>query len=121
MGSKLGINPWFKIWIHPKRTVRRIVDTDPNYRLLCLSTIYGFPFLLQLAQSLSLSFFITWPLILLASLILAPFIVYLGISVMSGLYSWVGKWLGGRGDFKDVRTAVAWSYLPVSFTALSWL
>ena len=121
MEEKLGLNPWFRIWVSPRRTIRRIVDIDPTRRFVWLSLIYGFPMLLQIAQSLSLALYFSWPVILITALIFATFIGMLGISVTAGLLTWVGKWIGGVGAFTQVRAAVAWSNVPSLVTGLIWL
>ncbi len=121
MEEKLGLNPWFRIWINPRRTIRRIVDIAPGKGFLWLSLIYGFPVLMQIAQSLSLALYFSWPVILITALIFAVFIGMLGITITAGLLTWVGKWIGGVGSFTQVRAVVAWSNLPVIVTALTWI
>ena len=121
MEEKLGLNPWGRIWINPRRTIRRIVDIAPGKGFLWLSLIYGFPVLLQIAQSLSLALYFSWPVILITALIFALFIGMLGITITAGLLTWVGKWIGGEGSFTQVRDAVAWSNLPTIVTGIAWI
>ena len=119
--EKLGLNPWFRIWVSPRRTIRRIVDIDPGRRFVWLSLIYGFPMLLQIAQSLSLALYFSWPVILITALIFAIFIGMLGITITAGLLTWVGKWIGGEGVFTQVRAAVAWANVPTIVTGIAWI
>ena len=121
MEEKLGLNPWGRIWISPRRTIRRIVDIAPGRGFLWLSLIYGFPVLLQIAQSLSLALYFSWPVILITALIFALFIGMLGITITAGLLTWVGRWIGGQGSFIQLRAAVAWSNLPTIVTGITWI
>ncbi len=109
------------MWLHPRLTVRRIIDTEPTRGFLPLSAIYGFPVLMQVAQTLSLGNTFSWPVILLTAILFSLFVGALGITLSSGLLFWVGKWIGGAGSFKEVRAAVAWSNVPTTVTCLLWI
>ncbi len=42
---KLGeeqLNPWFSIFIQPRLTTQRIIESDPNYMVIPLAGILGF-------------------------------------------------------------------------------
>lgn len=107
--------------VTPRQAIRRIVDMDPGCRFIWLSLIYGFPVLMQMAQSLSLAFYFSWPVILLPALVFAPFIGMLGITITAALLTWVGSWIGGKGSYVQVRAAVAWSNVPTIITCLTWI
>ena len=121
MAGRLGINPWLTIWCSPRQTITRILKVDPSYRFVWLSAIYGFPMLLQISQSLSLSFYFSWPIIMTGALILSPFAGMLGFTIIAGLLFWVGRWIGGTGNFISIRAAVSWANAPNIVTGLSWL
>jgi hypothetical protein len=121
MPEKLGINPWLKIWVEPRETIRKIVKFDPKYRFYLLSLIYGFPMLLHLAQNLSLGQSFSAVSIVVGALILALFVGMLGIYIFSGLLFWTGKWIGGKGTFLEVRCAVTWSNVANVVNTLIWL
>ena len=72
MSGKLDMNPWFSIWVRPRRTIQAIVDYNPNYRLGILSAIYGFSALLGLAQSFSMGDIFGMISILIFTVILSP-------------------------------------------------
>ena len=121
MPDELGFNPWLKIWVEPRETIRRIVKFDPKYRFYLLSFIYGFPMLLHLAQNLSLGQSFSAIGIVIGSLVLALLAGMLGIYVVSGLLFWTGKWIGGKGSFQEVRSAVAWSNVANVINSILWL
>jgi hypothetical protein len=121
MTGGIGINPWFNMWVHPRKTIRRIVAIKPNVGFVWLSAIYGFPLMMQISQALSLSLFLSWELIVLGSIILAPFVGMVGILIASALFTWIGRWLGGNATFEQVKAAVTWSNVPLIMTSLSWI
>lgn len=114
-------SPWLSIWFHPKATIQRIVSVNPNRSLWLLATIYGFSSLLNLFQSISLGQAVEVFLILILALVIAPVWGYVIFSVWSWIVTWTGKWLKGKGEFKAVRSAYAWSCVPLVFTVAFWL
>jgi len=55
------------------------------------------------------------------ALILSPFAGMLGFTIIAGLLFWVGRWIGGTGNFISIRAAVSWANAPNIVTGLSWL
>lgn len=119
--EKLSLNPWLSIWVRPRETIRAITATNPNYRFYLLAAIYGFPTGLQLAQSFSVASMVSLPMILIAALILSVFIGWVGITVLSGLLFWTGKWIGGKSSYQNLRAAVAWSNVPNLVDIAIWI
>lgn len=117
----IGCNPFKTMWTKPKFTIRQIVDTNPNYRIFILSTIYGLVSLISSSQSFSIGNILNLPIILLISLILAPFYGYLVFSVAASFIYFSGKILKGEAKYKEVRAAIAWSNLPMIGNLILWL
>jgi len=118
--DKLGVNPWTRIWIKPRETVRAIVDFNPKHRFWILSFLYGLPMLLHMAQNLSLGSGFTTVGIVIAALVLAVFAGWLGLTIASGLIYWTGKWIGGQASYFPVRAAVSWSNVPNIVAVIVW-
>ena len=121
MGGRFEFNPWLTIFVKPRKTIRAIVDFNPNFRLLALSAIYGFCSLLGVAQNFGLGdkkemILTLWPLILLA-----PVWGYLVFSFSSWFVFVMGKLLKGQGTYREVRSAYAWSNVPLIANALLWV
>lgn len=93
-------NPWRNIWINPKETIRQIVSTNPKFRLYWLYFIYGLPMAFSFSQSYSLINAIPLWTILIAALIVAPFIGAAGVTIASWLIQWTGRWIGEKRIFK---------------------
>src|SRR5271155_3533047 len=103
MGEKLSGNPWLKIWVQPRETIRAIVKTNSKKYFALLSAFYGFPMLLQFSQNLSLGETLPSYAILFIALVLSTFAGMLGITIISWLVHWTGKWIGGEGNFDKIR------------------
>ncbi|NGX34987.1 MAG: hypothetical protein K1060chlam1_01353 [Candidatus Anoxychlamydiales bacterium] len=121
MKALLGFNPWLKMWVKPKFTIRKIVDYNPNFRLFFLSTIYGFVSLLSSSQSFALGNTLHFFLVLLISLIIAPLWGYIAFSVSSFFIFVTGKWLKGKAKFTEVRSALAWANAPMIVNVVLWI
>jgi hypothetical protein len=105
-------HPWFKIWIKPRETMREILDYDAGYLILPLAMITGFGYSLDRAMSRSFGDDYSITMIIFTVLIVGPLGGLVSVYLGGALFSWVGNKLGGRGDSKDLRAAVAWSSVP---------
>lgn len=113
--------PWLRMWVKPRETIREIVATNPKYQFGLLSAVYGLPVILNFAQNYSLGdhFSLLW--IVLIALVLSPFIGMLGITIMSGLLLWTGRWIGGTASYLPIRAAVSWSNVTNVVTIFVWI
>lgn len=109
------------MWVNPQKTVLSVVDHDPNHRVWWLAGIYGFPLLLNLAQTLSLASSFSLLAILISSLILAAPLGMLSFMIMSVLIQWTGRWLGGSATYHQIRASVAWSNVTNIGSIVLWL
>lgn len=121
MAKSVEGNPWLRIWVEPRETVRSIVNANPKYGFVILSAAYGFPIALNMAQSLSLASTIPIWAILLGVLIVCTFFGMIGIAISTWLLKLTGAWIGGKGSYQTVRTAVTWSNVPSIVTSLMWI
>jgi hypothetical protein len=121
MAKKAEGNPWFGIWTEPRQTIRSIVKTDPKFGFVVLSAIYGLPMALNLAQNFSLGNVLPVWAILIGSLIVCTFLGMIGISISTWLLQFTGRWIGGKGSFQTIRTAVTWSNVPNIVSILMWI
>lgn len=120
MAKKAEGNPWLSIWTEPRQTIGSIVKTDPKFRFVLLSAIYGLPMALNLAQNFSLGAKVPIWAILIGSLIVCTVLGMIGISISTWLLHVTGRWIGGKGSFQTIRTAVTWSNVPNIVTLLMW-
>ena len=121
MGGRFEFNPWLKIFVKPRQTIRAIVDVNPNFRLFVLSAIYGFCSLLGVAQNFGLGDRKEILAAMLPLLLLAPVWGYLVFSFSSWFVFIMGKLLKGQGSYRQVRAAYAWSNVPLIVNAFLWI
>jgi hypothetical protein len=119
--EKLKCNPWFAIWVKPKGTIQEIVDYNPNYRLGILSAIYGFISLMGISQSFSYGFVLGFFPLIIASIIFSVIWGYFLFSLASFFVYFVGRWLKGQANYKQVRASVAWSTVPMVVNLIIWI
>jgi hypothetical protein len=114
-------NPWLTIWTRPRETMARIAAENPNRSLWLLAGIYGFCSLMNLFQSIELGSAMGTAGIVILGFLIAPFWGYLNFSIWSWFVFFVGKWFKGQGHFSTVRSAYAWSCVPVIVNIPLWL
>lgn len=114
--NRTQINPWISIWGSPKKTIRSILERDPKRIILWLAIIGG----IVSAFSWLGYLWLTYPLrqdyqsalfivaILIAGGIFGIVHLYFG----GWLYRLTGSWIGGKGNYTDVKCAVGWSSYP---------
>ena len=115
------LNPWFSMWLHPRRTIRQIVDTNPEQLVLLLAAVGGIVQALANAESKSTGDKESLMSILLISLILGPIGGIVGLWVGGSLLHWTGGWIGGQAGSRRIRTALAWSQVPSIWSLLLWI
>ncbi len=111
-----NINPWTHIWVHPKKTIRSILDRDPRRMIIWLALIEGVISAFAWAGQAGTAhpdrqdFHNFWALLALfvSGGIFGIIHLYFG----GWLYKLTGSWLGGKGTFTDVKCAVGWSNYP---------
>lgn len=116
----LKINPWLKIWVQPRGTLKAIKEYDPKYRFVLMCAIYGFLWMLSLCQAVSLGHYYGVTTIVILSLILSIPIGYIMISLSSLFFLWTGKLFRGQARYVEVRAAVAWANAPSVVTIITW-
>lgn len=113
-------SPWARIWFEPQETMRTIISTDPSKGFFFLCCIYGFPLALNFIQSFGLVETVPLWALLIGALLLCPFVGMVGIYISTWLLHFTGRLIGGKGNFAQVRAAVAWSNVPSIVTVALW-
>lgn len=104
---------WGPLWTKPRKTIRELIDSDPHKNVFWLALCNGVLTGIYWVQSLILSH----PNMHLALIYSLCIIVGAGYGVgmlylVSWIYKFCGKWLGGTGTYTEVKCAVGWSYYP---------
>lgn len=106
--------PWIRIYFSPRVVVRRgLAEREKNKRyLIGLVYLFGVCFILVQAffRTLGDHIDITW---ILASSVMFGFPIGLVLWLMySGIFYWIGRLLGGCGEWEELRIATAWAFIP---------
>ena len=115
------LNPWFSMWLHPRRTIRQIVETTPDRLVLLLATVGGIVEALINASSDSKGENMSLQAILLTALIGGPLMGVIGLWLGGALLRWTGGWIGGQADSRRIRATLAWANVPLVWSLLLWI
>lgn len=108
MTDPKSLNPWKSIWMHPKETMRHILDNYPT-RFIHLLAIGG-------AFTRVVSFALNWYSWWLTGIIWVCLAIFSGLFflyIFGGLLKWTGGWLDGKASYQDIRASIAWAQIPV--------
>lgn len=111
--TTISPNPWLNIWLKPKETIQNIIDTNPEYGVLLITSWAGITNVFGKASEKSLGDNYGLYTIILVALFLGPIIAVIGLYIGAYLIRLTGGWLNGTGNFSQVRAAVAWSNVPL--------
>ncbi|MDG3008032.1 Yip1 family protein [Paludisphaera mucosa] len=112
--------PFATIMTSPRRTFRRILASDPAYRVAPLSMLSGVDNALDRAAGKNLGDRISTSAILAMAVLLGPLGGVIGVYFLGWLFSWSGRRLGGAADSRSVRAAIAWAQAPIVLALLIW-
>lgn len=114
-------NPWVGMWYRPRATIRSLLAAQPTHREHILATLSAF------SDGLGVAVWRNWGDrfalvdIFALCLLFAPLNMLVYLYLYPVLARWTGRWLGGRGTTAEIRTATAWSFVPLVWLALLWI
>ncbi len=114
-------NVWLSFWGSPRAAIRSIVESNPRYGVFYLVAIFMLQNLFFYANWWSLGITIPVYAIILGALVLSPFIGMLWVYFAGWIFYFTGRWLNGKAHASYLRTALAWSKIPVIFNLLMWI
>lgn len=114
-------NPWLQIWVKPRATIARILSESPNRGFWILAIIYGFSSALNWFQTILMGQHLGLIHIFTLAIVISPLWGYVGFSVWSWVVMFTGQWLKGKGTFKEIRMAYAWSCFPLIVNVILWI
>lgn len=109
-------NPLISIWWKPRQTVRRILDSGSRRWVVIFACLGGIDSAFNNAVTRNSGEQVPFVPLILISLGLGLLIGLAGLYIGSALLAVTGRWLGGKSSYGDMRTAVAWSMVPVIWT-----
>ena len=111
-----SVRPFFALWIAPRETIRRLVDTDPTRYVVGLAMLRGalgrleFAWFGALSHSAPLS--PLWPVGVAFKVALAAIGGVIALYLGAWLVGIFCRILGGIASAVEMRAAIAWSYFP---------
>ncbi len=102
-------SPWLTIWFKPQQTIKRVTQTNDIGRVLFLGAAAGVVSCLSWSETSPLS----GRGVLAIALVFGPILGLFQLVISSALYTWVGRRLGGKASFRQMRSAYAWSMVPM--------
>lgn len=107
------VNPWKTVWLHPRKTVRYVIEHKTEKFVLFVALISGI--LLPLDLAVNDDLLATWNIVyvILFSLLAGPIIGVLGLYFISAINHLFSKMLGGMGTSEQTRKAFAVSEMII--------
>lgn len=119
--SDLDLQPFFEIWMSPRRTMRRIVEADPTLHVNLLIAVAGIAEALDRASRKNLGDKSSLGVILFLSFVIAPGMSLIGAWLYSHLIRLSGNWMSGRGNYREIKAAFAWASVPTVVVLVLWI
>lgn len=107
-----NVNPWRAIWTRPREAVRAAIEQDRAKETFLLAILGGIVYGFDNVADRGFGDTIGLPAIVVIWLLAGAFGGLLGLYFNPGVLTWTGRWLGGRGSFRDVQFAYAWAQVP---------
>ncbi|OGW16962.1 MAG: hypothetical protein A2X56_04130 [Nitrospirae bacterium GWC2_57_13] len=115
------LNPWLSIWTRPRYTMRQVLETDPARLVLVLAMLGGLSQALDNASLFSLGDKLSTAAVFAVCAMFGPISGLITLYLSGLVLSWTGTWLGGQAGQAEVRSAVAWSNIPIIWALLLWV
>lgn len=116
-----GGHPFWAIWFSPRRTIRQIISVNSQLHVVPLACLTGIGRVLDRASSRNLGDQLSLPSVLGLACLGGALAGLIGLWVSSFGFSITGKWLGGTASREHLRTAIAWSGVPLVVALLMWI
>ena len=111
--NPLKTSPWITIFYAPRATVSAILQSnEPQKHTLLIMILWGVMWSLMISIIFALISWTWFVVVLVITLITIPISSIIILYIRAIIYGWLGYFVGGTGSSSDVRTAIAWSYVP---------
>ncbi|MFT9493970.1 Yip1 family protein [Anaerosolibacter sp.] len=115
------LNPWISIWTKPRATIRQILDSKSQAYINILAMVGGIATALDKASEKNYGdtngVFSILIMAIFGGAIGGLITLYIG----SALIYWTGKWIGGQGEYDEIKVAAAWANVPLIWGLLLWI
>jgi hypothetical protein len=101
--------------------MRAILSTDPAFRVLPIAMVGGMLEALQFESLLGVGDQLSVPVILLIAVVPGPLLGVILLYAGAWIVEMSCRMLGGQADSREVRSALAWSSVPLLATIPLWI
>ena len=109
-------NPWWSMWVKPRKTTRMLIEKNARYGFLWLCLIFGMTESLRAAQSMSLATHLPlWGNLLVCLVFAIPFGA-ISFYATALLVFWTGKLIKGKGSYKEILVSASWSNVTTTMS-----
>jgi len=116
-------NPWLSIWRKPEKTIEHLLNQESNQHIWLISGLFSFsialPVLVGLGHYKWIDKYSWQTAILVIGISFLGSILY--VHVGAHILSHIGRWFHGSAKPNEVRTALAWSSIPLVIAIPFWL
>jgi hypothetical protein len=105
-------HPFKTIWTSPRKTIRRIVATDPTLHVILLACLAGIGSVLDRASMRSQGDKVSVEMILGIAIFVGPLGGLFSLWMFSHLIRISGTWIGGVAPRAHLKAAMAWASVP---------
>ncbi len=112
--SQEKLNPWFSMWVRPRKTMRQILDENknaPDSKIFVVVLLFAVVLTINtmLQNSATLTERIQTSVILAAVALGLIFFAAGFLYVLAFVFKWSGRILGGQASTREVLLALTWS------------
>lgn len=115
------LNPFFSIWLSTRRTIRYVLENKDLKYSLMVAALAGAPSGISAFGELSKNLELQWWFLLILIVLVGPIFGLIGLYVAAALYTWVGKWFGGNGKFKEMLQAIGVAMIANFWMTPFWI
>lgn len=114
--------PWLTIMFQPRKTIRAVVDSNPNrYAILLVilvGLVNGISRVVDYSPNDRIPSSVAW---LILGIFLGPLAALVGWGIFGEILRWTGSWFDGEATSDKVRAAMAWSAVPFIMSLPLWV
>ncbi|OIQ27225.1 MAG: hypothetical protein BM564_13100 [Bacteroidetes bacterium MedPE-SWsnd-G2] len=105
----------YSLIIHPKATLQYILEKCPSKYVFPLLLIGGIANVFQQASENGKGDHSSLEVIVISSIIAGAIFGWIGYFIFAWALSVTGKWMGGKANFEEFKTVLAWAQIPSIF------
>lgn len=114
-------NPWISMWTKPRKTIQRIIDTNPTDKVIFLAIVFGVTNILDQASRKNLGDSMGVIEIFALAIVGGAITGIFGLYFFAFLLRWTGDWIGGKANDEQIRAAYVWSNIPAIVILILWV